>query len=158
VCAMLDSQELIIDVSNVAWDGVIESQGQKPRYSNIALCLEYFRNKQHKKPIADATLRHEIDDKASYQKALDNDDMIQSSAGRKAEDLILGLAKEFSDAKIVTNDAFSDYLAQAGYDRDLALINPLLKRERFIRFKIINEYFIELPFKIDFPEKLDMSR
>lgn len=141
---MKTNVELIIDVSNVAWEGVLESQGQSPRYNKIALCLEYYRNKQHKKPIADATLRQEIDDKASYQKALDNGDIVQSPAGRKADDFILGLAKEFSDAKIVTNNSFSNYLTQAGYDGDLALINPLLKRERFVRFKIIKDHFIEI--------------
>ena len=151
--AMLELVELIIDVSNVAWEGVLKSPGQNPRYSNIALCLEHYKDKLHKKLIADASLLQLIDDKASFQKELGNGGIVLSPAGKKTEDFMLELARGSPDAKIVTNRTFLDYLTQAFKDGDLRLISPLLKRERFIRFKISYGCFIELPYEIDFHDE-----
>jgi hypothetical protein len=150
VCGMSDLMELMVDVSNVAWEGV--PQGQSPRYGNIVLCLEHYKTKLHKKLIASSTLLQEIDDKASFQKALDSGDVVLSPADRKVEDFILELAIESPAVKVVTNNTFSDYLAQAFKDGDLRLIGPLLKLERFIRFRIVSGCFMELPFEVDFQE------
>jgi hypothetical protein len=138
--------DAIIDASNVALDDV--PQGQPARYGNIVLCREYYKKKNMRiKIVADAKLRHTIDEKASFQKALDEKLVYQSPPGREADEYILWLAFLNPGSKIVSNDNFLDWAQKFGFSGDLRFINEVFaKPERFVKFKV-NGAFIEFPFR-----------
>jgi hypothetical protein len=143
-----DSEEnpldVIIDASNVAFDDV--PQGQPARYGNIVLCSEYYKKKDMRiKIVADANLRHKIDEKAAFQKALDEKLVYQSPPGREADEYILKLAFRNPGSKIVSNDNFLDWAQK--FSVAPKFFNAVFaKPERFVKFKV-NGAFIEFPFR-----------
>ena len=58
--------------------------------------------------IADASLRHEIDQKEEFNKLLDEDKVKQVPSGTTADHFILKMAED-EDAKILSNDVFREY-------------------------------------------------
>ena len=136
--------ERIIDASNVSCDNAAKGSA---RYRNIVLCWEYYKAKNMKiKIIADANLRHKIDEKAPFQKALDEGKIYQAPSGRQADEYILRLAHQHPKSKIVSNDNFVDWPQKFSSMGDLRLITEVLaKPDRFIKFKV-NGAFIEFPF------------
>jgi len=138
-------QDLIIDVSNVAYDGVSKPRGEKPRYSNIVSCLDYFKNKKAK-AIADSNLQGAIEQTKLFKEAVDSK-TITVAPTNKADDLIIAYATtaEFLDAKMVINDRFLDYLYRAGCRGDSELVNLVFaKPQRFMKFRIADGKFIPL--------------
>jgi hypothetical protein len=75
--------------------------------------------------VADAALRHQIDDERQYEQLVDRGVIKQAPAGTDADYFILNFAREL-DASIVSNDRFKDSLGNF----------PELKR-RLIRFMIV---------------------
>lgn len=119
-----DSPRVLVDASNVAH----ATEGGEARLRNLLLVQEKLRE-TGLEPIvvADAALRHQIDDKAAYEKLIDDGKVHQAPAGTDADYFILSFAREM-DARILTNDRF----------RDRAKDFPR-ERKRVIRFMIVGD-------------------
>ena len=117
------SPRVLVDASNVAHS----TEGGEARLRNIRLVEEKLRE-EGLEPIivADAALRHQIDDKAAYEKLIDEGKVHQAPAGTDADYFILSFAREM-DARILTNDRF----------RDRAKDFPR-ERSRVIRYMIVD--------------------
>ena len=94
----------LVDGSNVAHS----SEGEKARLRNISLVVEKLRE-EGLEPIvvADAALRHQIDQAGEYERLIDAGEIRQAPAGTDADYFILSFAREL-DAAIVSNDRFRD--------------------------------------------------
>jgi len=77
--------------------------------------------------MADAALRHQIDDKKVYEDMIESGSIRQAPAGTDADYFILAFARELN-ATIVSNDRFRDRLSQFPE-----------ARERVIRYMIVND-------------------
>jgi hypothetical protein len=75
--------------------------------------------------VADAALRHRIDDRAGYERLVEGGTVKQAPAGTDADYFILSFAREL-EASIVSNDRFRDRI-----DRYPEV------RERIIRYMIV---------------------
>ncbi len=117
------SPRVLVDASNVAHS----TEGGEARLRNIRLVEEKLRG-EGLEPIivADAALRHQIDDKPAYEKLIDDGKVHQAPAGTDADYFILSFAREM-DARILTNDRF----------RDRAKDFPR-ERNRVIRYMIVD--------------------
>ena len=117
------SPRVLVDASNVAHS----TEGGEARLQNIRLVERKLRE-EGLEPIvvADAALRHQIDDKAGYEKLIDAGKVHQAPAGTDADYFILSFAREM-DARILTNDRF----------RDRAKDFPR-ERNRVIRYMIVD--------------------
>ena len=128
----------IIDVSNVAFDNV--PMRQKASYDQVVSAETYYKNKGFEVVlIADASLRHKIDNVDEFQSKINKCEIEQSPKGIRADEYILKLAKEkYPNAIIVTNDTFSDEKLL----RDYSTI--ITNRGRFQRFKVHKGEFVPL--------------
>jgi hypothetical protein len=98
------SGKALVDGSNVAHS----SEGEKARLQNIRLVVARLE-KDGLEPIvvADAALRHQIDEQTRYEELIDQGEIRQAPAGTDADWFILSFAREL-DAYIVSNDRFRD--------------------------------------------------
>jgi len=97
------SRIALVDGSNVAY----ASEAQ-PQLHNIALvCAKLAEEGMQPIVVADAALRHQIDDSAGYERLVDDGTIRQAPAGTDADYFILSFAREL-DAAIVSNDRFKD--------------------------------------------------
>jgi hypothetical protein len=118
-----DSQKVLVDASNVAH----ATEGGEARLGNIHLVMEKLSGEGFEPLIvADAALRHQIDDKAAYERLIDDGVVHQAPAGTDADYFILSFAREM-DARILTNDRFRDRAQEFAGERD-----------RIIRFMIVD--------------------
>ena len=125
---MADSAEarspVLVDGSNVAH----ATEGGEARLDNIELVMRKLSSDGYKPLIvADAALRHQIDDKLAYEKLIDDGIVHQAPAGTDADYFILSFAREL-DAAVVSNDRFKDRLDAFPE-----------ARERVIRYMIVND-------------------
>ena len=112
-----------MDGSNVAH----ATEGGEARLDNIQLVMRKLSDDGFKPLIvADAALRHQIDDKAAYEKLIDDGIVHQAPAGTDADYFILSFARQMG-ARILSNDRF----------RDRAKDFPR-ERNRVIRFMIVD--------------------
>jgi hypothetical protein len=112
-----------VDASNVAH----ATEGGEARLANIQAVQEKLREEGFEPLIvADAALRHRIDDKQGYEKLVDGGLVHQAPAGTDADYFILSFAREM-DARILTNDRFRDRAQEFREERD-----------RIIRFMIVD--------------------
>jgi hypothetical protein len=97
---------VLVDASNVAHS----TEGEQPLLSNILAVREKL-NEEGLEPIvvADAALRHQIDDRGGYEQLVDQGIVRQAPAGTDADYFILSFAREL-DARVVSNDRFRDRL------------------------------------------------
>ena len=104
----VDERLVLIDGSNVAHS----SEGEKARLANILLVEEKIRE-DGMEPIivADAALRHQIDDRGQYEKLVDAGKIKQAPAGTDADYFILSFARELG-ASVVSNDRYRDRIAR----------------------------------------------
>ena len=116
------SRIVLVDASNVAHS----TEGERPRLENIMLVREKLRE-EGLEPIvvADAALRHRIDDRAGYERLVEGGTVKQAPAGTDADYFILSFAREL-EASIVSNDRFRDRIDKY----------PEV-RERIIRYMIV---------------------
>lgn len=116
------SRLALVDASNVAHS----TEGDRPRLENILLVREKVRE-EGLEPIvvADAALRHQIDDRAGYERLVDDGAVKQAPAGTDADYFILSFAREL-EAAVVSNDRFRDRIDKY----------PEV-RERIIRYMIV---------------------
>lgn len=116
------SRKVLVDGSNVAY----ATEGGEARLKNIDLVRQKLREKGFEPLIvADAALRHQIDDKAAYERLINDGVVHQAPAGTDADYFILSFAREM-DARILTNDRFRDRAEQFPQERD-----------RIIRYMIV---------------------
>ncbi len=120
---MEDSKTVIVDGSNVAHS----SEGDKALLENIRLVREKLIEEGYQPVVlADAALRHQIDDESGFEALIENGTIKQAPAGTDADYFILSFARELS-ANIVSNDRFKDRVDAF----------PEVK-QRVIRFMIVN--------------------
>jgi hypothetical protein len=112
----------LVDGSNVAHS----SEGEKARLRNIELVRDKL-TEEGLEPIivADAALRHQIDEVGRYEELVEAGLVRQAPAGTDADYFILSFAREL-DACIVSNDRFRD--RQEGFPD---------ARDRMIRYMIV---------------------
>jgi hypothetical protein len=98
------SGKALVDGSNVAHS----SEGEKARLENIRLVVAKLEE-DGLEPIvvADAALRHQIDEPERYEALIEQGEIRQAPAGTDADYFILSFAREL-DAYIVSNDRFRD--------------------------------------------------
>ena len=114
---------MLVDGSNVAH----ATEGGEARLGNIELVMRKLASDGYKPLIvADAALRHQIDDKPAYEKLIDDGIVHQAPAGTDADYFILSFAREMG-ARILTNDRFRDRAQEFPAERD-----------RIIRYMIVN--------------------
>jgi hypothetical protein len=113
----------IVDGSNVA-----HSSETGCELHNIHLVWEKLEEQGYEPiVVADAALRHQIDDKRRYEELIDEGKIKQAPAGTDADYFILSFARELA-ASIVSNDRFKDRM-NAFPDA----------QERLIKYMILND-------------------
>ena len=121
--AAAENRTVIVDGSNVAH----ASEGEKAQLDNIRLVREKLIEEGYNPVVlADAALRHQIDDEPGFEKLVDNGTIKQAPAGTDADYFILSFAREL-DANVVSNDRFKDRVEAF----------PEVKK-RVIRYMIVN--------------------
>ena len=114
---------VLVDASNVAH----ATEGGEARLRNIQLVQKKLREEGFEPLIvADAALRHQIDEKGAYERLIDDGKVHQAPAGTDADFFILSFAREL-EARILTNDRFRDRAQEFAEERD-----------RIIRFMIVD--------------------
>ena len=114
---------VLVDGSNVAHS----SEGDQGHLANIRLVCEKLREEGYEPLVlVDAALRHQIDERAEYERMVDAGIIRQAPAGTDADYFILSFAREL-DASIVSNDRFRDRAQEFAEERD-----------RIIRFMIVD--------------------
>jgi hypothetical protein len=99
--------KVVVDASNVAHFG--RRRDAKPSLEYIIKAAEALQKLGYEPIlIADASLRHEIDQKEEFNQLLDEDKIQQVPSGTTADHYILKMAEE-EDAKILSNDVFREY-------------------------------------------------
>jgi len=118
------SSKVLVDASNVAH----ATEGGEAKLRNIRLVIDKLRE-ENLEPliVADAALRHQIDERAEYERMIDDGIVHQAPAGTDADFFILSFAREM-DARILSNDRFRDRAEQFAAER-----------ERLIRYMIVND-------------------
>lgn len=122
--AATESNVALVDGSNVAHF----TEGEKPQLANLqAVRAKLIEEGFEPVIIADAALRHQIDDPRRFEEMIESGDVKQAPAGTDADYFILCFARELN-ASVVSNDRFKDRLEQFPE-----------ARERVIRFMIVND-------------------
>lgn len=105
----------LVDASNVAHF----SEGSQARFQNIVLVVRKLMEEGYEPiVVADAALRHQIDEREEYERRIEEGKVHQAPAGTDADYFILSFAREL-DSFIVSNDRFRDRAAAFpdAYDR-----------------------------------------
>jgi hypothetical protein len=118
------SNVVLVDGSNVAH----ATEGEPPHVANLVAVRDKLVE-EGLEPIivADAALRHQIDDPAGYERMIDDGQVRQAPAGTDADYFILSFARELN-ASVVSNDRFRDRMKQFPEVRD-----------RVIRYMIVQD-------------------
>lgn len=104
VAERVERSVVLVDGSNVAHS----TEGERVWLSNIVAVCDKLREEGYEPLVlADAALRHQIDDKVAYERMIDDGLIRQAPAGTDADYFILSFAREL-DAPIVSNDRFRD--------------------------------------------------
>lgn len=118
-----ETREVLVDGSNVAH----ATEGGGARLDNIQLVMRKLSEDGFTPLIvADAALRHQIDDKVAYEKLVDDGVVHQAPAGTDADYFILSFARQLG-ARILSNDRFRDRARDFSEELD-----------RIIRYMIVN--------------------
>jgi hypothetical protein len=98
------AQLVLVDGSNVAHS----SEREQAVLANIVAVCDKLREEGYEPVVVvDAALRHQIDDRAGYERLVDGGTIRQAPAGTDADYFILSFAREL-EASIVSNDRFRD--------------------------------------------------
>ena len=118
-----ENRTVIVDGSNVAHS----SEGDKALLQNIRVVRDKLIEEGYEPIVlADAALRHQIDDENGFEALVEEGTIKQAPAGTDADYFILSFAREL-DANIVSNDRFKDRVDAF----------PEVKK-RVIRYMILN--------------------
>lgn len=119
------SNVVLVDGSNVAHS----TEGEPPHVANLLVVHDKLREEGFEPIIvADAALRHQIDDPRAYEKLIDDGVVRQAPAGTDADYFILSFARELN-ASIVSNDRFRDRVKQFPEARDRVIRYMILQDE-----------------------------
>jgi len=119
----VETRTVIIDGSNVAHS----TEGDKAMLENIRVVRAKLIQEGYEPVVlADAALRHQIDDEPGFEQLVENGTIKQAPAGTDADYFILSFARELG-ANIVSNDRFKDRVQAF----------PEIKK-RVIRYMIVN--------------------
>ena len=122
-----DTTLVLVDASNVAH----ATEGEPPRLANILLVRDKLVDEGLEPVIvADAALRHRIDDRERYEQLVDGGDLKQAPAGTDADYFLLSFARELG-ALILSNDRFKAHVAHFPE-----------ARERVIRYMIVADQVV----------------
>ena len=101
------SERVIVDASNVAHS----TEKSSARLANVRLVRDRL-TEDGLTPIlvADAALRHQVDDADGYEALVKAGEIQQAPAGTDADYFILTFAREL-DASVLSNDRFKDRIA-----------------------------------------------
>src|SRR5919112_6590140 len=114
----------LVDGSTVAHS----SEGDEARLENIKIVVRKLRREGYDPiVVADAALRHQIDDKEGYERRVEEGKIKQAPAGTDADYFLLAFAREL-EAVIVSNDRFRD---REGAFPEIS--------DRLIRYMIVND-------------------
>ncbi|MCL2115117.1 MAG: Zc3h12a-like ribonuclease [Methanobrevibacter sp.] len=99
--------KVVIDASNLAYFQLEENS--KPKLNNILSAVNVLEKGGNEFVIiADASLKHEIDDKKRFKILLDEEAIEEVPSGTDADHFILNIAEE-ENAKILSNDYFREF-------------------------------------------------
>ena len=102
--------KVVVDASNVAHN--VKNDKSQPQLANILAAVKALEESEDEFVIiADASLRHEIDNKKGFEKLLESDNVEEVPPGHDADHFILEIAYS-EKAKILSNDKFRDYAAE----------------------------------------------
>ena len=105
-----DILKVIIDAADVAH--CQKEEGSKAKLKHITLAVKALEEGNHDfLIIADASLRHNIDDKETFVKLVNDGIIDEVPVGTIADHYILDLAYE-EDAKVLSNDKFRDFMSE----------------------------------------------
>ncbi|MHA1310456.1 MAG: NYN domain-containing protein [Candidatus Helarchaeota archaeon] len=109
----ISSKKIIVDLSNVLF--LINKNRNDKLKIKILEIIDNSLKSENYYPyyIADASLRHKVDDKMYYENLVNEGTIIQAPAGRAADIFILKCAKKL-DCYFLSNDLFRDYVADFG--------------------------------------------
>ena len=115
----------IVDGSNVAHS----TEGERARLENIELVMARLVEEGYRPiVVADAALRHQIDDQAAYERLVEDGTIRQAPAGTDADYFILSFAREL-DASVVSNDRFKDRMSAFPEARENVIRYMIVNRE-----------------------------
>ena len=119
------SNVVLVDGSNVAHS----TEGGPPMVANL-LAIRDKLVEEGLEPIivADAALRHQIDDPRRYEQMIDDGLVRQAPAGTDADYFILAFARELN-ASVVSNDRFRDRMKAFPEVRDRVIRYMILQDE-----------------------------
>jgi hypothetical protein len=122
---------VLVDASNVAH----ATEGGEALLGNIRLVQQKLRDEGFEPLIvADAALRHQIDDKSEYERLIDDGKVHQAPAGTDADYFILSFAREL-DARILTNDRFRDRAREFAEERDRVIRYMIVDGEVVLEYR-----------------------
>jgi hypothetical protein len=122
---------VLVDASNVAH----ATEGGAARLQNIKLVQQKLRDEGFEPLIvADAALRHQIDDKSGYESLIDDGKVHQAPAGTDADFFLLSFAREL-EARILTNDRFRDRAKEFGEERDRVIRYMIVDGEVVLEYR-----------------------
>ena len=105
-----DIMKVVVDASNVAYH--VKNENGQPQMSNILAVVKALEEGEDEFVIiADASLRHDIDEKDKFLRLLESENVEEVPAGNDADHFILDIATR-ERAKILSNDKFRDYAAE----------------------------------------------
>jgi len=118
---------VLVDGSNVAHS----TEGEAARLANL-LAIRAKLREEGDDPIivADAALRHQIDEPEAYEQLIEDGLVRQAPAGTDADYFLLSFAREL-DASIVSNDRFRDRIKQFPEVQD-RLIRYMIVRDEVV--------------------------
>jgi len=119
-----ENRVVLVDGANVAFS----TGGQEPKLRNIQLvCEKLVEEGFEPVVVADAALRHRIDQESDYEQMVEEGTIRQAPAGTDADYFILSFARELG-AAILSNDRYRD--RAASFPDEL---------ERTIRYMIVSD-------------------
>jgi hypothetical protein len=119
------SNVALVDGSNVAHS----TEGGPPMVANlIAIRDKLVEEGLEPIIVADAALRHQIDDPQRYEKMIDDGMVRQAPAGTDADYFILAFARELN-ASVVSNDRFRDRIKAFPEVRERVIRYMILQHE-----------------------------
>ena len=115
----------LIDASNVAHS----TEGGAARLANILAVRDKLAEEGYAPVIvADAALRHQIDQPDAYERLVDDGTIRQAPAGTDADYFLLAFARELG-ASVVSNDRFRDRLDTFPEARDQVIRYMIVEGE-----------------------------
>ena len=126
--------KVVVDASNVAH--YVKNENGQPKMSNILAAVKALEESEDEFVIiADASLRHDIDDKEKFLKLLESDNVEEVPAGNDADHFILDIATR-EKAKVLSTGSF----LLAHDELDLRGLEQLVDREQTAALAQILKY------------------